>query len=961
MTCIPNPYQAGNEPVLTYRPGSPERAELEGELQRQYAQRSDIPLVIAGKRIYTVEREQVVCPHEHGHVLATLNQASSLEAQQAVDAAVAAQAVWSRWSFEERAAVFLKAADLLAGPWRARLNAATMLGQSKNVQQAEIDSACELIDFLRFNVQFAQEIYKQQPKSSAGVSNGTDYRPLEGFVYAITPFNFTAIGGNLATAPVLMGNTVVWKPATTAALSNYLVLQALEEAGLPPGVINFVPGEPVGVSAAVLDSPHLAGIHFTGSTAVFDRLWLQVAQNLGKYRSYPRLVGETGGKDFVLAHASADVGALVVGLLRGAFEYQGQKCSAASRAYIPASIWPQMGDVRDFTTFMGAVIDSRAYARIKGYIDGARKDAACRIVAGGKCDDSKGYFVEPTVIEVSQPTHKLLCEEIFGPVLSVHVYEDAKWGEVLRLVDQSSPYALTGAVFAQDRAAVHEAMETLRQAAGNFYINDKPTGAVVGQQPFGGARRSGTNDKAGSALNLLRWVSPRTVKETRQLEMAAVHGEDEVVVGEVCGLHAARAQGREVITAPACVHGCRPSPPAPARSGPRRPACAGTRHRPWGCGRYCPVLRGAPVISAARRTALLSGSSASSRSSTRRSASPCPAVAVCGCSTTTNSPRARCASPASQAPSWSAGWVTICSNCLLSSRPRVTGRGPSGASAAARASMRCGASSSTTARGSAASCCTALLRSPALAGRKPAKTKAPCSSTAPAALSAVVTLLAPGRGTTLRPAARTAATRRAPGSLTAGGDQGRARALEAIGAQQGLGVARVLTGDGVDELQHVQGAQRDVRQVADGRGHHVERALRIMLASGCVMRGAQGGGVTGSGAAAEDRALRHLQTAGLRLLERNYRTPGRGGGEIDLVMQSADGTVVFVEVRQRADARHGGAAASVGRVKQRRIVLAARHYLLRWQVPPPCRFDVVALEGEALSWLPAAFEVEPGM
>ena len=528
MSYIHKTFKASNEAVLAYRPGSAERSGLEQELARQYDEPIEIPLVIGGKRVQTAQREPVVCPHEHRHVLATLHQATPLETRQAIDAAVSAQREWSRRTLEERSAVFLKAADLLAGPWRARLNAATMLGQSKSVQQAEIDAACELIDFLRFNVQFAQEISQQQPLSSAGVSNSMDHRPLEGFVYAITPFNFTAIGGNLATAPVLMGNAVVWKPSATAALSNYLVLQLLEEAGLPPGVINFVPGEPVGVSAAVLASPHLAGIHFTGSTAVFDRLWLQTAQNLGHYRAYPRLVGETGGKDFVLAHASADVDALAVGLLRGAFEYQGQKCSAASRAYIAASIWPhvkarllemletvRMGDVRDFQTFMGAVIDSKAYARIKGCIDAARADAACRLIAGGDCDDTQGYFIAPTVIEVSQPDHALMREEIFGPVLGVYVYQDALWEQMLQTVDQTSPYALTGAVFAQDRSAIQQAMEALRFAAGNFYINDKPTGAVVGQQPFGGARRSGTNDKAGSALNLQRWVSPRTVKETR--------------------------------------------------------------------------------------------------------------------------------------------------------------------------------------------------------------------------------------------------------------------------------------------------------------------------------------------------------------------------------------------------------------------------------------------------------------
>jgi len=528
MSDILKSLKASNEPVLAYLPGSADRIALEQELARQYGQRIDIPLVIGGKRIDTEAREQVVCPHEHRHVLATLHQATRREAQQAIDTAVAAQREWARWTLEERSAVFLKAADLLAGPWRARLNAATMLGQSKTVQQAEIDSACELIDFFRFNVQFAQEISQQQPLSVAGVFNSSDYRPLEGFVYAITPFNFTAIGGNLATAPVLMGNTVVWKPSATAALSNYLVLQLLEEAGLPPGVINFVPGEPVDLSAAVLASPHLAGIHFTGSTAVFDRLWQQTAQNLGQYRSYPRLVGETGGKDFVLAHASSDVDALAVGLLRGAFEYQGQKCSAASRAYVAASIWPRvrmrllemletvrLGDVRDFQTFMGAVIDKKAYARIKAHIDAAQADPNCRVIAGGRCDDELGYFVAPTVIEVSDPAHALMCEEIFGPVLAVYIYEDGHWDEVLRRVDRTSPYALTGAVFAQDRAAIQQALEELRFAAGNFYINDKPTGAVVGQQPFGGARRSGTNDKAGSAQNLMRWVSPRTVKETR--------------------------------------------------------------------------------------------------------------------------------------------------------------------------------------------------------------------------------------------------------------------------------------------------------------------------------------------------------------------------------------------------------------------------------------------------------------
>lgn len=520
-------FKATNETVLQYSVDSAERASLQAELKTQLGQQVDIPLVLGGERFYTANRSKVVCPHDHQHVLASLSHASGEHSQQAIAKAQAAQKDWAQCSLDERAAVFLKAADLLAGPWRQRINAATMLGQSKTVYQAEIDASCELIDFLRFNVQFAYEISQQQPSSSAGLRNQLDYRPLEGFVYAVTPFNFTAIGGNLATAPVLMGNSVVWKPSSTAALSNYLFLQLLEEAGLPPGVINFVPGDPVQVSAAVMDSTHLAGIHFTGSTSVFDRLWLQVAQNLSAYRSYPRLVGETGGKDFVLAHASADVDALAVALLRGAFEYQGQKCSAASRAYIPASIWPQvksrlldmistirMGDVTDFRTFMGAVIDSRAHDRITGYFNAARADTGASILAGGTTDTSVGYFVSPTVIEVQDPSHKLMAEEIFGPVLTVHVFRDVDWDGALRLVDHTSPYALTGAIFARDRAAIAQAQKALRFSAGNFYVNDKPTGAVVGQQPFGGARRSGTNDKAGSALNLLRWVSPRTIKET---------------------------------------------------------------------------------------------------------------------------------------------------------------------------------------------------------------------------------------------------------------------------------------------------------------------------------------------------------------------------------------------------------------------------------------------------------------
>jgi len=520
-------FLARNEDAKGYAPGSVERAALQAEIDAQVDTRVEIPLVIDGRRVSTSAQMPLAAPHDHNLVLATLSQARAEDTRQAIAAACRAHEEWSRWSLHERAAVFLKAADLLAGPWRQRLNAATMLGQSKTVQQAEIDSACELIDFLRFNVQFAQEAAAQHPRSSPGVRNWTDHRPLEGFVYAVTPFNFTAIGGNLPTAPALMGNTVLWKPATTAALSNFLFLDLLEEAGLPPGVINFLPGDAASVSSAVLADRNFAGLHFTGSTEVFDQLWARAAQNLAGYRSYPRLVGETGGKDFVLGHRSADVEMLAVALARGAFEYQGQKCSAASRAYVPASLWPELrerlvamvsgirvGDVRDFSNFMGAVIDRKAFDRIKGYIDGAHTDRGCQILIGGEADASRGYFINPTVIEVEEPSHTLMEHEIFGPVLAVYVYEDRKWSDVLRLVDETSPYALTGAVFAQDRRALAEAAAALRFAAGNFYINDKPTGAVVGQQPFGGSRRSGTNDKAGSFLNLLRWTSPRTLKET---------------------------------------------------------------------------------------------------------------------------------------------------------------------------------------------------------------------------------------------------------------------------------------------------------------------------------------------------------------------------------------------------------------------------------------------------------------
>jgi 1-pyrroline-5-carboxylate dehydrogenase len=521
---VPTPV---NEPVLSYAPGTPERAELKRVLKEQSARVVEIPLIINGQEVKTGKTRDVVMPHCHKHVLAKVHQAGAAEIELAVKAAREAWADWSRWPLERRAAIMLKAADLLAGPWRAPVNAATMLGQSKTPHQAEIDAACEMVDFFRWNAHFAERILAEQPISPAGQWNQLDHRPLEGFVYAITPFNFTSIGGNLPTAPALMGNTVVWKPAATAALSNYYLMRLLLAAGLPPGVINFVPGPASQVSERLLSDRGLAGIHFTGSTEVFQSLWRQVAENLPRYLGYPRLVGETGGKDFIVAHASADVDALAVGMVRGAFEYQGQKCSAASRAYVPASLWPAVrerivaligelgvGDPADFRNFMGAVIDRPAFDKIKGYIDAARGAAGVRIVAGGECDDADGYFIKPTVIEVDDPGYRTMCEEIFGPVLTVHVYADARWDETLKVVNTTSPYALTGAVFAQDRAAVERAMDRLRFAAGNFYVNDKPTGAVVGQQPFGGARASGTNDKAGSILNLIRWVSPRAIKET---------------------------------------------------------------------------------------------------------------------------------------------------------------------------------------------------------------------------------------------------------------------------------------------------------------------------------------------------------------------------------------------------------------------------------------------------------------
>jgi 1-pyrroline-5-carboxylate dehydrogenase len=520
---IPLPH---NEPVLSYAPDTPERAALKGALTAVGSRLVDIPAVVGGREIRSGNTHDVVSPHCHGRVLARTHQADRATIDAAVKAAVEGQRDWGHWRFEDRAAVFLRAADLLATSHRQLLNAATMLGQSKTAYQAEIDSACELIDFLRFNVHYADRIYHEQPESSSGVWNRMDHRPLEGFVYAITPFNFTAIGGNLPTSPALMGNAVVWKPSATAILSNWYFYKLLEEAGLPPGVINFLPGDSKEVSDTLLGSPQFAGIHFTGSTPVFQSLWQTIASNLDRYASYPRIVGETGGKDFILAHPSADVDALAVGMVRGAYEYQGQKCSAASRAYIPDSLWPavrdrvvamigdiQMGDVADFRNFMGAVIDRRAFTRLKQHLDAARQDPGVTVLAGGGADDAVGFFVQPTLLQVEDPGYRLMCEEIFGPVLAVYVYPAKRWQETLGLVDRTSPYALTGAVFARDRRAIMEADHALRYSAGNYYINDKPTGAVVGQQPFGGGRASGTNDKAGSILNLLRWVSPRSIKE----------------------------------------------------------------------------------------------------------------------------------------------------------------------------------------------------------------------------------------------------------------------------------------------------------------------------------------------------------------------------------------------------------------------------------------------------------------
>jgi 1-pyrroline-5-carboxylate dehydrogenase len=513
-----------NEPTRTYAPGSAERASLKARLAAMAADRIEIPLVIGGKDVRTGDVGRAVMPHDHRHVLAEYHKATPELVLRAIDAAQAAHRAWSGWSFDDRAAVFLKAAELLTTTWRDTINAATMLGQSKTVFQAEIDAACESIDFWRFNVHYAQDLLSEQPGSDHTMWNQLEYRALEGFVFAATPFNFTSIAANLPTAPALLGNTVVWKPASNAMLSAYWLMRLLEEAGLPPGVINFIAGDPEAISKVVLTHRDLAGVHFTGSTAVFREMWKTIGASVSGYRSYPRIVGETGGKDFVIAHPSADPVALAVAIVRGGYEFQGQKCSAVSRVYVPRSLWSDLrdrlvemigaikpGDVRDFRNFMGAVIDDRAFKKIGSYMDLARSSG--EIIAGGGSDASTGYFIQPTLVEVTDPAHRLLSEEIFGPLVTAYVYDDAKWLEMLGVVDRTSPYALTGAVFAQDRDAILQASSELRYAAGNFYINDKPTGAVVGQQPFGGARASGTNDKAGSKLNLVRWVSARTVKE----------------------------------------------------------------------------------------------------------------------------------------------------------------------------------------------------------------------------------------------------------------------------------------------------------------------------------------------------------------------------------------------------------------------------------------------------------------
>jgi 1-pyrroline-5-carboxylate dehydrogenase len=521
------PPSPRNEPIRDYAPGSPERASLQVRLEQMKRERPEIPLVIGGKDVTTGIMSEAVMPHDKDHVLADVHQGGAAEVEMAIKAAGEAWDDWHRLPWEERASVFLRAAELLAGPWRDTLNAATMLGQSKTAHQAEIDAACELTDFWRFNPWLMTRMYEEQPMSAPGAWNRMEYRPLEGFVFAVTPFNFTAIGGNLPTAPALLGNTVVWKPAGTAMLSAYYVMRLLQEAGLPDGVINLVYGAGKEIGDAALGSPDLAGVHFTGSTPVFQSMWKTVGRNIETYRNYPRIVGETGGKDFIVAHPTASAEEVATAIVRGSFEYQGQKCSAASRVYAPANLWPElrerlveqvgglkMGDVSDFSNFMGAVIDASSFKTQKEAIEEAKSDAKSKVLVGGGVDDSEGYFVEPTVIETADPNFRLLRDELFGPVVTAYVYPEAKWTDTLELIDRTAPYGLTGAVFADDRQAVVEAEDKLRYAAGNLYVNDKPTGAVVAQQPFGGSRASGTNDKAGSVWNLIRWVSPRTIKET---------------------------------------------------------------------------------------------------------------------------------------------------------------------------------------------------------------------------------------------------------------------------------------------------------------------------------------------------------------------------------------------------------------------------------------------------------------
>jgi 1-pyrroline-5-carboxylate dehydrogenase len=521
---VPSPK---NEPVKEYRPGSPEKLALKEALKEARSKEIEAPMYIGGKKVTTTNKQRMFPPHDHQHTLGYFHQGDASHVKMAIDAAMKAKENWANMPWEHRAAIFLKAADLLAGPYRAKMNAATMLAQSKNAYQAEIDSACELIDFLRYNIHFMTDIYKYQPESSAGIWNRSEWRPLEGFVFALTPFNFTAIAGNLPTAPAMMGNTVVWKPANTQIYSAQVIMEILIEAGLPDGVINLVYVSGPVIGKEVTSSKDFGGLHFTGSTSTFNELWKSIGENLPNYKTYPRIVGETGGKDFLFAHASANAKAVAVGISRGAFEYQGQKCSAASRAYIADNIWPdvkkylledlasfKMGPTEDFRNFINAVIDEKSFDKIANYIEEAKKNKKVEIIAGGKYDKSKGWFIEPTVIVTSDPNYVTMCEEIFGPVMTIYVYPADKFEENLRLCDSTSEYALTGCIFAQDRQAIVTASKFLEHAAGNFYINDKPTGAVVGQQPFGGARASGTNDKAGSHINLMRWVSPRSIKET---------------------------------------------------------------------------------------------------------------------------------------------------------------------------------------------------------------------------------------------------------------------------------------------------------------------------------------------------------------------------------------------------------------------------------------------------------------